>query len=158
MTFTRSLLPPVARLQQGKVYFLPVRANMKKPGVAWARGHWPLQWIEVGQDWFALTHGEQEAALLHEVGHCKAHHMSLRVLLLPLCWLPAVQALARQQELAADTFAVREGRGLDLLRLIFRYRRVPHDPVARKLCPTPQERAQNVLRLLSEMRHEQLAT
>lgn len=135
---------------------IPVRAA-ERSGVAWARGLWPLQWIEIGRDWFMLTPGEQEAVLLHEVGHCRGHHMIARWLLLPLCWLPAVQALARRQELAADAFAVREGRGLDLLRFIFRFNRVPDDPIARKLCPPPQERAQNILRLLSEMRHEQLA-
>ncbi len=128
-----------------------------KPGIAWARGVWPFQWIEVGYDWFTLSGIEQQAALLHEVGHCRAHHMSLRVLLLPFCWLPGVQRLARRQELAADAFAVKEGHGVGLLHLIFRYQRVPLDPIARKLCPTAQERAQNVLRLLSEKRNEQLA-
>ncbi len=144
----------VAEIQQhpAECRGLPVAANIQRPGVAWARGVWPLQYIEVGYDWFALSGMEQQAALMHEVGHCVAHHMSLRLLLLPFCWLPIVQRFARRQELEADAFAVREGHGIGLLHLIFRYQRVPQDTITRKLCPTAQERAQNVLKLLQEKR------
>jgi hypothetical protein len=149
----------VAQIQQhpAEILNFPVRADERRPGVAWARGLWPLQWIEVGRDWFALTAVEQQAALLHEVGHCRGHHLIARFLLLPFCWLERVQRLARAQELAADAFAVRQGHGIGLLHLIFRYQRVPVDPIARLLCPSAQERAQHVLQLLQEIRDEKLA-
>ncbi len=144
----------VAEIQQhpAECKNIPVRFDLRRDGIAWATGIWPLQSIVVGRGWFALPGGEQEAALLHEVGHCKAHHMSQRLLLSPFCWLPTVQRLARAQEHAADAFAVHEGRGADLLRLIFRLRTAPRTETENLLSPAPDERIRRILKLLQEMK------
>ncbi len=146
----------VAQMVQVREFFgIPVRFNPEMidhdadghpyHGIAFARGFWPLKRIEVGRGWFRLRPGEQDAALAHEAGHCFCRHLEKRLLLAPLCWLPAVQRWARAQELEADGFAVREGYASALLRLL-----ASHPSPGNALMPSGQERATNILRLLQE--------
>lgn len=132
-----------------------VKADPSRDGVAWARGVWPFKWIVLGRWWFWLTPGEQNAVLMHEVGHCDRFHFEKRLLALPLCWLPAVRRWAREHEHEADACAVREGHGYALLRFLRRYPGACDDTMFH---PPPEERQQRILRLMAQEKdHVRLA-
>lgn len=160
----------VARLQQAEnIFSVPVRYDPKRPGVAWACGVWPWKSIVVGMAWFGLTPAEQQAALWHELGHCRLWHMEQRIAIVLFAYFKWAQKLARRHEFEADAFAVAHGHGFGMLRIIhrsmrsewaFRERVGPptiDEVIERLLSPTPEDRAHNVLRLAQESRHEELA-
>ncbi len=140
--------------QSHEIMGIPIRYDSQASGVAWARGIWPLKWIAVAPAWFTLSNGERQAALAHEVGHCRALHLERRLALLLFCWTAWAQRRAREHEFEADAFAVRAGFGTDLLRLIVRFRHVERDAVWQKLVPSPAERTQRIYRLMQECRNE----
>ena len=92
--------------------------------IADSRGVWPFKRIAVGLRWFALPDKERSAVLYHEAGHCKLFHLEKRILMLiGLFVRPAlVREWAQAQELEADEFAAKHGYGVELLRVIERFR------------------------------------
>lgn len=113
-----------------KVCGIPVVLDPALPRLAVARGLWPFKRIEVGPAWFALTPEERIAVLYHEAGHCKAWHMELRALLLPLLFITPQrhQRWCREQEFFCDRFAAALGWGWPLAVTLCRTR-VPDHPL-----------------------------
>lgn len=72
--------------------------------------------------WLALLpRHEQEAVVLHELGHISGRHLLWRLLLL---WCPPLLFLVCQwQERLADRFAARHRRGLAMLAVLARLKR-----------------------------------
>lgn len=157
----------VAEMQHpAEILSIPVRYDPRARGIAFARGVWPLKSIVVGIGWFHLSAGEQQAALAHEVGHCRGFHLELRLLLLPFYWCEWAQAIARRQEFDADAFAVRSGQGAGMLQLMLRACAVDRararqaeaptldQIIERKMSPSASERLRRISHLLQEGRHE----
>ena len=121
---------------------IPVVHDPQTQDVAHAAGIWPLKRIVVGSGWFALDAPMQAAVLMHEVYHCRALHMEIRWLLLPLCWTKWAQNIGRQQELDADAYAAKEGYGKELLHFVMLHP-LAHAPFH----PSPFERMNNLVKL-----------
>ena len=69
-----------------------------------------LKEIVVGPSFLRFPPAEQQALLLHEVGHCKLQHIKQRVAVMLICpWKLA--ALCREQEFEADRFVRTHGLG-----------------------------------------------
>ena len=90
-----------------------------------ARGFWPFKWIEVGERFFTLDAREQQAVLLHELGHCRGMHMEIRLLLMPFCGTRWARSIAHKHELAADAFVRRNDYGHDMVRYLRRFLNAP---------------------------------
>lgn len=168
------LVPPppkkvlVADLQHaGFIFEFPVRRDPKCRDVARSLGIWPFKSIVLGDAWFLLTAYEQQAVLMHEVGHCRLWHKELKLLMLPFAYCKWAQAASKRHEFEADAFAVRSGHGFGMLQLTHRSVRaqwvldaIPGPPtleqvIDRLIFPTWEERAHAVLRLIQEVRHEE---
>ncbi len=161
----------VALLQQhpAEILNFPVRADERYAGVALACGLWPLKYILVGKAWFGLTPYEQQAALMHEAGHCTLWHKEIRLLLLPFAWTKWAQKIARSHEFEADAFAVRGDHAFGMLQLMHRGMRAEwsrrdrvgpptHDEILdRALSPPAEERARHILRLSQGVSDDKLA-
>lgn len=95
---------------------------VRTPGLCESRGIWRWKKIVVGPPFTRFPPREQQAILLHEVGHAKLKHVEQRLLaawkiiLAPL----AFARLAVQQEHQADAFARGCGYGPDLARALAR--------------------------------------
>lgn len=101
---------------------IPVEFDATSTRVAEACGFWPRKRIVVGRAWYGLTGEERVAVLFHEAGHCKAFHLELRILMLPLLLIapPLAAWICRRQELACDRFAARAGFGDELVGMLER--------------------------------------
>ena len=104
---------------------IPVRFDAKYTGILDSRGLWRWKKIFVGPAFLAFPPREQQALLLHEVGHCKLKHLEKRLRSLWLLfWRPrALAVLCRAQELEADRFAAACGYGAELAEA---FRRMKH--------------------------------
>lgn len=103
---------------------IPVRFDAKFRGISNSRGIWRWQEIVVGPIFMQFDPREQQAMLLHEVGHCRARHLETRIkhLWLLLWDYPRIVALCNAQEFEADRFAARAGFGPDLARAFAKMR------------------------------------
>jgi len=100
---------------------VPVVLDPDSPDIAHAAGFWPLKRIVVNPAWFELDAEVQGAVLRHELHHCKAFHMEIRLLMLPICWTKFAQRVGQAQELAADAYAAKMGYRNELIRFIARH-------------------------------------
>lgn len=118
---------------------IPVLYDEKLPLISESRGVWRWKKIVVGPAFLAFPPREQQAMLLHEVGHCKLRHLERRCLaaLVLLFWPPALGRYCQRQEFQADRFAAACGYGPDLARAFLRLRAVPasplHPPLAQRI-------------------------
>lgn len=98
-----------------------------------------LRWkkIVVGPEFLQFPPREQQAILLHEVGHCKLRHLEKRLLALWRIFSPRRLAeLCIRQEFEADRFAHGCGYGPDLARAFQRVRASDsplHPPIAERI-------------------------
>jgi Zn-dependent protease with chaperone function len=101
---------------------VPVRYNPKLKFISESRGLWPFKRIVVGPGIRAFAEREQQAILLHEVGHCKMFHLEKRILrVLTAFFRPSVIiAYCHAQEFSADEFVAHCGYGLELARAFTR--------------------------------------
>ena len=132
---------------------IPVRYAPQWSGLARARGIWPWQSIVVGRAFWRLTRRDQNAVLFHEAHHCRARHLEKRLLLLPLFWTRFAARRAREHEYAADAFCARQGYGVDLARVIWRFHTGPGD----EFYPSSSERCARLNQLSTEMNDAQAA-
>lgn len=72
--------------------------------------------------------------------------MEKRLLCLPFFLTQKVQKMARDHELQADAYAVREGYGPELMAVVSRHRDSPQNP----FYPTIAERQAEIRRLIKE--------
>lgn len=105
--------------------------------IADSRGIWRWKTIFVGPTLMQFPPREQQAIILHEVGHCKLRHVERRILALwRIFWPPALLRLCVLQELQADRFAAGCGYGPDLARVFARVKtdKSPfHPPVEERI-------------------------
>lgn len=87
-----------------------------------SRGLWRWKQIVVGNNFFRFPPREQQAILLHEVGHCKLRHLEKRILStwLVVCAPRRLMELCVEQEFEADRYAAAAGFGEDLARAFSR--------------------------------------
>ena len=105
-----------------KVLGIPVYFKPDTHEVAYSTGIWPFKRIVIGPRWLQLDTDERMGVLMHEAKHCLAFHLEIRLLLLPLFWTDWVLRIAHRQELDADAFAIEQGYGAGILRVIVRFR------------------------------------
>lgn len=92
-------------------------------GISDSRGLFWWKRIFVGRAFLGFPPREQQAILLHEVGHCKLRHLEKRLLgLWRALWWPALFRLCVAQEYEADRFAAGCGYGPDLAQAFRRIR------------------------------------
>jgi len=89
-----------------------------------SRGLWRWKKIIVGNNFFRFPPREQQAILLHEVGHCKLRHLEKRI---ASTWWVVIAPrrlieLCVEQEFQADRYAAAHGYGDDLARAFSRIR------------------------------------
>lgn len=117
---------------------VPVVFDEKYLGISDSRGLWKWKKIVVGRYFLVFPPREQQAILLHEVGHCKLFHLEKRILALwRLIFCPAdLLTVCVEQEYEADRFVRGCGYGPDLARAFGRMRETPdplHPPVAERV-------------------------
>lgn len=101
---------------------VPVYYDPELKPISDSRGLWRWKKIVLGPKFLGLPDREKAAVLLHEVGHCKLHHLEKRI---SMVWLvlfspKRLLRLCMEQEHEADRFAARRGYGDDLARLFAR--------------------------------------
>lgn len=96
----------------------------KFPGIVETRGIFRWKRIVVGKAFLAFPEREQQAILLHEVGHVKLNHVERRLLRAwQIVFLPfAFSRLCIAQEFQADLYAAGCGYGIDLASALSRIR------------------------------------
>lgn len=101
---------------------IPVHYDEDFKFISDSRGLWPFKRIVVGPLIRAFPEREQQAILLHEVGHCKMFHLEKRILrVFTALFRPSlITAYCRAQEFAADQFVAGCGYGPDLARAFTR--------------------------------------
>ena len=120
---------------------IPIVYKPKLKKIAESRGIGPWKKICIGPSFFGFPPREQQAILLHEVGHCKLKHLEKRLANLWLIFRPALLAeLCKRQEFEADRYAAGCGYGADLARAFLRLKVEPH--------PLQPDRDERVSRLL----------
>ena len=95
-----------------------IRLDPEYGGHAYTKGFWPWRRIFVGHSFVLLPDREQQAVLLHEVGHRVLWHIERR-LLHRLIFGVCTDYLQRQ-ELEADAYVARRGYGADLAKVLRR--------------------------------------
>lgn len=99
------------------------------------RGIWRWREIVVGRAFFAFPPREQQAMLLHEIGHIKMGHIRERIVtLLTRPW--RFFRLCREQEYEADRFVLLSGFGVELAQAFTRIKAVSdplHPPVQERI-------------------------
>ncbi len=102
------------------------------------RGIWRFRKIVVGRAFFAFPPREQQAILMHEVGHVKMGHVRERmrhfwkIVLRPR----EFSAMCQRQEIEADRFAAMCGYAVELAQALGRVKPVEdpfHPPVAERI-------------------------
>ena len=95
---------------------IPIRYDPSAKMISDSRGLWPFKKIVVGPALRAFPEREQQAILLHEVGHCKMFHLEKRLLrVVTSLFRPRlIAAYCQAQEFAADQFAAGCGYGMEL--------------------------------------------
>jgi Zn-dependent protease with chaperone function len=94
---------------------IPVRYDPEAKVIADSRGLLRWKEIVVGPGIFNFSRREQQAILLHEVGHCKLYHLEKRLLRLwKLIWPKSLALYCQFQEQQADYYVAQCGYGLDL--------------------------------------------
>lgn len=108
-----------------------------------SRGLWRWKKIFVGPSLRAFPPREQQALLIHEVGHCKMFHLERRLLwaCVLIFWPPALARYCKTQEHQADLFTAHCGYGPDLARAFMRLRSDGGGP----LHPSTSERIARLL-------------
>lgn len=101
---------------------VPVIYKPALKAISESRGLWPFKRIVVGPTLRAFPEREQQAILLHEVGHCKMFHLEKRILqAFTALFRPSlILAYCHAQEFAADEFVAGCGYGMDLARAFSR--------------------------------------
>lgn len=106
---------------------IPVVFDRKMKLIANSRGIGRWKKIVVGPAFLSFQAREQQAILLHEVGHCKLRHLEKRLAKFWLILRPSRLAeLCRAQEYEADRYAAACGYGVDLARAFSRITATPH--------------------------------
>lgn len=102
---------------------IEVRFDPKARVVSDSRGLWRWKKIVVGPDFLRLPPAEQQAILVHEVGHCKMRHLEKRIASLwLLLWSPTrLIQLCHEQEFQADRYAAGCGYGSALAQALGRF-------------------------------------
>lgn len=119
------------------------------PVIAHAVHLGPWSAVLVGPAFDRLPPREQASVLMHERGHIVMRHASQRrrwALQLRFLWDPRFSELVRDQEYAADMYAVKNGHAPGLLAFLARYVEIEPDP----LHPSPRDR---ISRIKVEMQH-----
>lgn len=121
---------------------IPVVYDVSMNTISEARGMWRWRKIFVGPAFLAFPPREQQAILLHEVGHLKLRHLERRLFaaLLLIFWPPSLARLCVAQEFEADRFARGCGYGADLARAFARVKSSPSP-----LHPSKEERIARLL-------------
>lgn len=106
---------------------IEVRYDENMKFISESRGLWPFKKIVVGPLLRSFPEREQQAILLHEVGHCKMFHLEKRILRIFTAFFrpKLIIAYCQAQELAADQFAAGCGYALDLAHAFSRLKPVP---------------------------------
>lgn len=117
---------------------IPVRYDQEALGISDSRGLWRWKEIVVGRAFLAFPPREQQAILLHEVGHCKLYHLEKRIARLWLLVIDpgALLTFCIEQEHEADRFARACGYGPDLARAFGRIKPSSdplHPPVGERI-------------------------
>ena len=121
---------------------VPVVFDPRQRTISEARGIWRWKKIFVGPQFLGFDDREQQALLLHELGHCKLRHLEKRLLRLWLIVIPSrLRALCVEQEFEADLFAARCGFGPALAGVFMRLRAHDDSP----LHPELQSRIERLL-------------
>ncbi len=96
----------------------------KFPGIVETRGIFRWKCVVVGPSFFRFPPREQQAILLHEVGHVKLNHVEKRLLRIwQIVLLPfAFARFCVAQEFQADYFAAECGYAIDLASALSRMR------------------------------------
>lgn len=126
------------RIELNPCLGIPVRFDPNQKTICESRGLGFLKKVFVGPAFLAFPPREQQALLLHEVGHCKLRHLEKRIVALLTPWRTA--RVCREQEFEADRFAAGCGYGADLARAFLRIQAVP-DP----LHPPKEERIRRLI-------------
>ncbi len=123
---------------------IPVVYDPALKVIADSRGLARWKKVFVGPVFRAFPPREQQALLLHEVGHCKLRHLERRLAaaLVLIFWPPALATYCKRQEFQADLFAAHCGYGRELAAAFMRVKSVSQSP----LHPPIEER---IARLLS---------
>ncbi len=111
---------------------IPVEYREGYGGISEARGIGRWERIVVGPKFLCFPPREQQALLLHEVGHRKLKHLEKRLRKLWLLFI-SPRSLARlciEQEYEADRFVRACGFGMELAQAFMRVR-PPSDPRSR---------------------------
>ncbi len=110
---------------------IPVVYDPALKVIADSRGLARWKKVFVGPVFCAFPPREQQALLLHEVGHCKLRHLERRLLaaLVLLFWPPALARYCRAQEFQADLFVLHCGYGKDLAQAFLRLRSTHASPL-----------------------------
>ena len=116
---------------------VPVSYDEKAKFISDSRGVGRWKKVVVGPLFLKFPWPEQQAILLHEVGHCKLFHVEHRIgKLWLLLWKPSkLRQLCIDQEHAADAFVRSCGYGAELARAFSRI-----SPEAHFLHPPASER------------------
>lgn len=85
-------------------------------------GRWAR--VRIGTPLAQLPPREQQAVLMHEIGHVKLRHMEKRLLnLWRIFWPPSLLRYCRNQEFEADRFAADYGYRVEMMQSIMRIER-----------------------------------
>lgn len=118
-------------------WWWPWRSTLH-PCLCESRGIWRWRKIVIGRAFLAFPPREQQAILLHEVGHVKMGHIWQRakafwkVIFRPT----AFAALCQRQEFEADRFAAHCGYGAELAQVLGRVQpaqNAMHPPAAERI-------------------------
>ncbi len=103
---------------------IPVVFDPELEVIADSRGLFRWKMIFVGPKIRAFPPREQQALLIHEVGHCKLRHLERRILaaLYLIFWPPALARFCRAQEFQADLYVAHCGYGRDLAQAFMRFK------------------------------------
>ena len=124
---------------------IPVIYRERAPYACYTIFLWPFQRIVVSRDFMRLSPRQKMALLLHEVGHCKGHHLFWRLIMFwRFVFSPAkLLAYCQEQEFEADRFAAERGFGADLIAL-YRQMKDPESWELRLFHPTFRDRVARI--------------
>ncbi len=110
---------------------IPVVYDPQMTTISDSRGLFRWKKIFIGPTLRSFPPREQQAMLIHEVGHCKLRHLERRLLaaVVLIFWPPALARYCQAQEYQADRFAAHCGYGPALARAFLRLRSVAPGPL-----------------------------
>lgn len=110
---------------------IPVVYDPALATISESRGLWRWKKIFVSEKFLAFPPREQQAMLLHEVGHCKLRHLERRLIaaIALIFWPPALAEFCKRQEFQADLFVAHCGYGRDLAQAFLRVKSTGESPL-----------------------------